>query len=373
MRTARMLLRDWMNPRRSERSTKMTDPKVPRPRSDLDRLTSYVPDAESGLKLNSNESRSPVVEASAFVDFETSDINRYPDPDAVALSSAVADYVGVDSSRIICGVGSNELLLNVCLAYGGAGRRAATFQPTYSMQLRQILISGTTPVVIDKASDFSIDFNAAISQVADCDLVFICSPDNPTGLAHSTAAMIEFASRCNGLVVVDEAYFEFSGESVVDAIGQTESILVTRTLSKAFALAGARVGYAIADPRVIENLVKVRMPYSLSSPAQHLGCAALQHTSEMQANVAEVVATRELLFDALSAIEGVQVWPSQANFVLFRPENPLRVLEEMRNTGVIIRNFIQTKGCEGCLRVTATNSEEAQIFLDALATAVAAT
>lgn len=344
----------------------------PRPRPDLDALQPYrSSETRAGrIFLHANENPYPlpseiseeIAEAAAALE-----LNRYPDPEATELVSELATYAGVDPSWVWVGDGSNEVLLQSCLAYGGPGRTALLFEPTYVMHQRQARTAGTEVAVVRRAEDLSIPLRSALDTIERerPDVVFICTPNNPTGTVTPLEDVEEITRAADGLVVIDEAYFEFSGISFVPYLADNPNVIVVRTLSKAFRLAGVRLGYGVAAPELLEHLRRVRMPYAQSSFTQLAAAIVLRHREKVLEAVAGIVSERDRLATALGAVGGVRVFPSGANFVFFRHPRPDELLATLSERGIVIRDFTHLEGCEGCLRVTAGTPDENDAFLEA--------
>jgi histidinol-phosphate aminotransferase len=292
-------------------------------------------------------------------------LNRYPE-DGEELVREIAAYAGVDPSWVWIGDGSNEVLLQACLAFGGPGRKALLMEPTYRMHHRQARMAGTDVVEARRGPDFSIDPLVACEAIAaeQPDIVFVCTPNNPTGTitpAEDVRAIVEAAP---GLVVIDEAYFEFCGRTFVGDLPRFPNVIVVRTLSKAFRLASVRLGYGIADPALLEELRRVRMPYAQSVFSQAAALVALRRRDELLGIVPKLAAERDRVAGALGRIDGVEVFESGANFVLFRHARAQALLDALAERGIVIRDFRHLDGCEDCLRVSAGTPEENDEFLE---------
>lgn len=344
----------------------------PQPRPDLAGLRAYRTGAPfEGIRLHANENPHPpppdVMEALAR-EIARAPLNRYPDPEARELREAIAAYAGVDADRIWVGTGSNEVLFNACLAYGGPGRTALLFEPTYRMHHRQAAAAGTRVEIAWRGPGYAIDVDAAVETIERLrpDIVFVCTPNNPTGTETPVADVRRIAEAARGLVVVDEAYYEFSGVTFAGHLDEVPNAIVVRTLSKAFGLAGVRIGYGIAQPGTLEPLAKVRMPYAISVLAQVAGAVVLRHGDRLLGRVAELASERDRMIRELAQLPGFEVFASAANFVLFRPPDARSLYEGLLERGVLIRDFSDLPGCEGCLRVSAGTEEETSAFLAAV-------
>jgi histidinol-phosphate aminotransferase len=299
------------------------------------------------------------------------DWNRYPDRDAVGLRSAIGKLHGVGFEQVFAANGSNEVLQTLLLTYGGPGRRAAMFEPTYALHSHIARISGTEVVAGERRADFSIDPAAArgmIEQHAPS-IVFVCSPNNPTGTVEP-AATIEalLATPGDHLVVVDEAYGEFAPWSALELVRDDRPLVVVRTYSKVWSMAALRLGFAVAPAWVVDELEKVVLPYHLASATQIAGRLALDLGDEMDDRVHRLVAERERVASELARTDGVIGFPSGANFVLFRPRERAggEVWKQLLERSVLVRDCSSWPRLDGCLRVTIGTPEENDAFLAAL-------
>jgi len=324
------------------------------------------------VRLNTNESPfPPPAEWSAALAGELARIefNRYPDRGATALRRALGELHGVPAERIFCANGSNEVLQCLCLAYGGHGRAAAVFEPTYALHSHIAHLTGTAVVEGRRHGDFSLDL-ASVEEVAASArpaITFLCSPNNPTGMAESAVTVNAVLEQAGGLVVVDEAYGQFSGWSALSMVDDRVPLVVTRTFSKTWSMAAARLGYLVGPAEVVANLERVVLPYHLDAFKQAAGILALRFVGQMEQRVALIVSERQRLLKAMAAL-GVTTWPSQANFILFRPETAAGpdVWTGLLERGVLVRNTSSWPGLAGCLRVTVGTPEENDSFLGAL-------
>jgi histidinol-phosphate aminotransferase len=347
---------------------------LPSIRPDLSLTEGYhSPQVEAEVRLNTNESPFPppekwsrdLLEALAEVAF-----HRYPDRPATELRAAIAALHHVNSEEVFCANGSNEVLQCLLLAYGGPGRTAAVFEPTYALHSHISRLTGTTVVEGRRTEDFRIDPEEAKKLLAreQPAITFLCSPNNPTGRAEPRDTVDQILNAAPGLVIVDEAYGQFSSWTALDLRGPRHpGLVVTRTFSKTWAMAGARLGYAIADPEVVQACEAVVLPYHLSAQTQLAGLLALEYIDEMEARVALVAEERGRVAAALGALP-VESWPSDANFILFRPlhHDADKVWSGLLERSVLIRNCASWDGLGGCLRVTIGRPDENDRFLTAL-------
>ena len=353
-------------------------------RPDLRGRTAYgAPQLDVPVRLNTNENSyavpAEVVSAiTAAVAAVAPDLNRYPDREFTALREALAAYlsrtsgVALDPAQLWAGNGSNEVLLHLVQAFGGPDRVALGFTPAYSMHPIITRTTGTRWVDglrgVPGGGEFDLDAASAVAQVKEHQpqLVFLCSPNNPTGTALGLDVVeAVYEAAPTAVVVVDEAYAEFARPGTPSALTLLEGrerLVVTRTMSKAFALAGGRLGYLAATPELVDALRLVRMPYHLSAPTQAVACAALAHADALLDTVETIKAQRDRIVTELGAL-GLRPVPSDANFVLFGGLADERATwQALLDEGVLVRDV----GLPHHLRVTAGTPAETDAFLDAM-------
>jgi len=361
--------------------------KLPNVREDLQMLSGYhSPQVDVAVRLNTNESpaappsgfREAVAEAVAHVAW-----HRYPDRSATALRSAIAAQIageatsgGLEASlgveNIFAANGSNEVLQTLMLAYGGPARKVATFEPTYALHRHIANIVGTPVVSGERDSAFQLDLAHARDVVLreKPTITFLCSPNNPTGIVESreiVAGVLDAVVDVGGMLVVDEAYAEFSPWSALEMFGEDVPLVVSRTFSKTWAMAAARLGYLIGPAEIVEKLHAVVLPYHLDAVKQAAGTAALQFQDAMHERIQMIVSEREKLTSEMQRL-GVEVWASGSNFILFRPA-PLDgndVWQQLLERGVLVRNCASWERLDGTLRITVGTAEENVAFIAAL-------
>ena len=348
----------------------------PTSRPDVVALEGYhSPQMDVEVRLNTNESPLPppaefddaLAEATRAIGW-----NRYPDRGAGRLRAALAERYGVGADQVFAANGSNEVIQSLLLAYGGSGRSVVVFEPTYAMYAQIARSTGTRVVRGRREPDFALD-PTTVTDLLDAErpnLVVLCSPNNPTGTLESgnlVSEVVEAAGSYGGLVVVDEAYGQFAPHSAVDLLDDDRNLVVSRTFSKTWAMAGARIGYLLAPSWCVAELEKVALPYHLDAFKQVAGELALAHGPAMDQRISVLVSERERMATALEALP-VTAWPSAANFILFRPEaRPGReVWQDLVDRSVLVRDFTTMEGVEGCLRVTIGTGDENDRFLKAL-------
>ena len=357
-------------------------------RSDLRGISAYgAPQVDVPVRLNTNEnpygpSDALVASLAAAVAAVAQELNRYPDREATELRVDLARYLSrspgcppLDARSVWAANGSNEVLQQILQAFGGPGRVALGFEPSYSMHRILARGTGTEYRDVSRGARFALDRDAAVAAVVEHrpDVVFLCSPNNPTGEALDAETVVAVYEALvtpeRGIVILDEAYVEFShGPSLVSLLPGRPRLIVSRTMSKAFAFAGARVGYLAADPSVVEALALVRLPYHLSAVTQAVARVALAYVDELQQRVDELKGARDRIVTDLRGL-GLDVIDSDANFVLFGGfpgalgGDQRLVWQRLLDHGVLVRDV----GLPGWLRVTAGTAEETSAFLTAMA------
>jgi len=349
---------------------------VPR-RADLSLLSGYhSPQVEVEVRLNTNESPLPPPEQ--WLDELRDELgriafNRYPDRHVTELRAALGEFYGIDPARVLCANGSNEVLQCLLLAYGGAGRAVALFEPTYALHSHIAAVTATEVVRGWRAADHRIDLDVVDRVLAESQPVvtFLCSPNNPTGRSEPPEVVAHVLERAPGLVVVDEAYGQFAPSSALDLLRSgtpgTDRLVVVRTFSKTWSMAACRLGYLVAHPDVVAACDAVVLPYHLDAVTQAAGRLALRHVDAMEARVAMITEERGRMASALAEL-AVESWPSDANFVLFRPtrREATAVWEDLVAASVLVRDCSSWPGLDNCLRVTVGTAPENDRFLAAL-------
>jgi histidinol-phosphate aminotransferase len=348
----------------------------PRVRDDLALMEGYhSPQVSVEVRLNTNES--PLPPPAAFTEQLAAavagvDWHRYPDRSAKALRAKLAAHYGVRADQVFVANGSNEVLQCLLLAYGGPGRTAAVFEPTYALHSHIARVCGTRVVEGERTARFDLDL-AVVRDVIEAnrpEVVFLCSPNNPTGVVDPPDTVREVLDRTGaygGLVIVDEAYGQFAPSSAVALVDEDTPLVVSRTFSKTWSMAALRLGYCIGPSWLIAELENVVLPYHLDAVKQIAGSLALDFRAEMDQRVAFLVEERGRLVSALAELP-VTVWPSGANFVLFRPDarDGDDVWQQLVDRSVLVRNCASWPRLEGCLRVTIGTRDEDDRFLAAL-------
>lgn len=342
-------------------------------RDDVSVLEGYhSPQVDVAVRLNTNES--PLPPPDAWRDAFAAEISqlawhRYPDRHATDLRRAIADLHGVSPDMVFAANGSNEVLQTILLTYAGAGRTVATFEPTYQMHAQIARVVGSSVVEGERQADFTLD-PIELRRVVDAHdphVTFLTSPNNPTGLVEPVDRIAELLDASNGLVVADEAYAQFADWSALSMVDETRPLVVTRTFSKTWSMAGVRLGYVVGPTWFVAELEKVVLPYHLDAAKQVAGRLALRYVDDMDDRVRRIVAERERVSAAMATLP-IDVTPSGANFVLFRPTGrPGReVWQGLLDRSVLVRDCSGWPRLADCLRVTIGTPEENDAFLDAL-------
>lgn len=296
-------------------------------------------------------------------------INEYPDPSYEELLNLLASYAGVKKDEIILGAGADEILDIIARTFIDNGDRALVSTPTYSMFKIVVATMGGRPVEVQRSKDFSLNEGELISKSKEenAKLVFICNPNSPTGNFTKIKDIEEIVKNTDSIVVVDEAYFEFCGESSLSLLGKYSNLIIVRTLSKAFSLAGARVGYALSCRELTKEMSKVRPPNSLSGLSIGLAKEVLRDRGLMKENVAEIVRERERVAAGLKKLK-LKAFPSCTNFLLvnFSSFKAGYVFEKLIESGMVTRNVSGKPGLENCLRITIRNKEQNDLLLERL-------
>lgn len=329
----------------------------------------YIP-AEVMISANENAADVPF-ELRREIEREVRKVafNRYPDPLANDLRDLIAEANGLDRDQVLMGNGGDELLFGMALAWGGPGRTFLNMPPTFSVYKNNAQLTNTTIVDIPRLPDFSIDEDAVIARLAqgDIDFTIVTSPNNPSGNLVDPAFVKRMCEASDALVMVDEAYFEFSRHTARPLLGSYENLVILRTFSKAFSMAGVRMGYLLGSERVLREFKKVRQPYSVDAVSQAIARVVYANRAEFEKGIELIIEERARLFEALGAMEGVTVYPSAANYILFRlapAYDAGKVWQQLLDAGVLIRDFSRAKGLENSLRVSVGSPEENTRFLE---------
>lgn len=333
----------------------------------------YVP-ARAYLSANENprdvetEIRQKIISAIRKVP-----LNRYPDPLANDLRDMIAEANGLDRDQVLLGNGGDELLFNIALAWGGPGRKFLNLPPTFSVYAANARLTGTEVVDVPRLADYSIDEEAVFARLGqdDIDYVIVASPNNPTGKLANEEFLVKLLNATDALVLVDEAYFEFSRTTMRPYLAMHKNLLILRTFSKAFSLAGVRMGYILGNAEVIREFLKVRQPYSVDAVSQAITREVFSERQKFEHGIMAIISERDRLLEELEKVPGVTVYPSDSNYILFKLESADKVWEALYARGILVRDFSHAPMLENCLRVSVGTEEENNEFLAALREIVA--
>jgi len=340
-------------------------------RQDLKKLSPYEPVVQPGvIKMDANEFPFDFPQEVMDYIYSSTDpqsFNRYPDPMAGDLRTALAGYTGAPKEYILAGNGSDEIILNLALTFATGGDVLIT-PPTFSMYEVHSMVAGARPKFIPRNGDFSVNVEEVINQANNTDtrLIFICSPNNPTANETPQHEIKRILQNVSALVVLDEAYIEFGGTSCLSLVDEYPNLAVMRTFSKCFGLAGLRIGYLIASPGVINELRRVKQPFNLNSFSQRAALAVLDHLPLFEELIADIRDKRDLLWQQMQRIPGIEVLESKTNFITFKTTLPAaEIYQGLLNKGILIRN-VSGPGLENYLRVSVGTGDENNTFLTAL-------
>ncbi|SHE74498.1 histidinol-phosphate aminotransferase [Thermoanaerobacter uzonensis DSM 18761] len=294
---------------------------------------------------------------------KSSQVNVYPDPTAEKLKEELARYLKVVPTNIFVGNGSDEIIHLIMLAFINKGDVVAYPYPSFAMYSVYSKIAGAVEIPVKLEEDYTYDMGSFTEVIEKYrpKLMFLCNPNNPTGSVIEREDIIKIIQKSNGIVVVDEAYFEFYGNTIVDSINKFENLIVLRTLSKAFGLAGLRVGYAVANENILKYLNLVKSPYNINSLSQVIALKVLR-TDVLKERINYILEERERLIKELGKIPCVKVYPSKTNFILVKFKDADYVYKGLLERGILVRDFSKVEGLEGALRIT-VSSREANDYL----------
>ena len=300
-------------------------------------------------------------------------LNRYPDPLANDLRDMIAEANGLDRDQVLLGNGGDELLFNIALAWGGPGRKFLNLPPTFSVYAANARLTGTEVVDVPRLADYSIDEEAVFARLGqgDIDYVIVASPNNPTGKLANEEFLVKLLNATDALVLVDEAYFEFSRTTMRPYLAMHKNLLILRTFSKAFSLAGVRMGYILGNAEVIREFLKVRQPYSVDAVSQAIAREVFSERQKFEHGIMAIISERDRLLEELAKVPGVTVYPSDSNYILFKLEGADKVWDALYARGILVRDFSHAPMLEDCLRVSVGTEEENNEFLAALREIVA--
>lgn len=340
-------------------------------REEIKNLKPYEPhEYPFEVKLDANESPYPIhgqLMESIKECLNENNLNRYPNTDSTELRQRIGSFINVESKNIMVGTGSDEMIQVIINTFVEAGELVLSHGPTFAMYKIFSTIRGGTYIEVPEEENFTINIDKIINKANElkAKLIFLCTPNNPTGSVIGKYDILRVIKDTNAIVVVDEAYVEFGGESMLDQFQSFDRLIVLRTFSKAFGAAGVRLGYLVANDNLMKYLKRVKAPYNLSSISEHIGLVLLDKAELIMERVKEIKVQRELLFSEMKGIRDIKTFPSQANFILFKVGDGKEVFEGLIKRGVMVRLFTG-EPLENHLRVTVGQKEENQAFIKAL-------
>lgn len=342
-------------------------------RNNIQGLQPYEPhDFDNVIKLDANENPYPFpqeVKEKIYQEFNQIDMNRYPDPQSLRLREAIAKYTDLAKEEIIVGNGGDEVLQMLMLAFTGEGDEVLIAPPTFAVYKIAAAIAGAKTVEVPLNEDYSIDLEALLARVEQekTKVTVLCTPNNPTGNLVSNEIVEAVCQRARGIVLVDEAYYEFGQETAKELIKKYNNLVLLRTFSKAFGLAGLRVGYILADKEVITQLNRVKMAYNMNSFSQTAARVVIENIQYFQPLIDKIIDARSWLSSELAQIPGIKVFPSRANYIFVRVEGDAAdIHHQLVAEGVLVRFLGNGPGAVNCLRITIGQKEENQLLIEKL-------
>ncbi len=342
------------------------------PRSGLEVLPTYsVEEMEWPVRLDANESPNdmpPAIKAKVMEKLSALPFNRYPELTAQSLKETIAAGFGVKAANVLVGNGSSEILEKLCFAFGGAGRSIVYPTPSFSMYGIYVKLADSQPVPVPLNADYTLDADKllAASNQAEASVILLCNPNNPTGGVLPPEQIEYIVANTKSLVVIDEAYYEFYGKTSIDLLDKYQNVAIARTFSKAYGLASARIGFLLTNESIAEVLGKVLLPYSVNSltliVAEIVFNMRQEYTASIEANSRE----RARMTAALSALDGVTVYPSHTNFLLVKSDNIAAMAKSLSAKGIGIRDFSTAPGLTNCIRIGVGTPVENNAVLEAL-------
>jgi len=342
------------------------------PRSGLEFLPTYsVEEISWPIRLDANESpydMPPAVKARILEKLSALPFNRYPELTAHSLKTTIAAGFGMKAANVLIGNGSSEILEKLCYAFGGAGRSIVYPSPSFSMYKIYVKLADSKPVPVALNADYTLDADKLLEAAnqAEASVILLCNPNNPTGGVLPPEQIEYIVANTGSLVVIDEAYHEFYGKTSVDLLNKYQNVAIARTFSKAYGLAATRIGFLLTSESIAQILGKVILPYSVN--ALTLATAEIVYTmrQEYAASIAANSRERARITTALSAIDGMTVYPSQTNFLLVKSDNIAAMLEQLSAKDIGIRDFSKVPGLTNCIRIGVGTPTENDAVLEAL-------
>lgn len=335
----------------------------------LENIKSYsAPEAICDIKLDGNESPfdlNPEIRDEIFEKIPSLKLNRYPSSGAVSLKKAVSRLYNIPEDNILFGNGSDELIQILVEVFTGKSATVLVSQPTFSMYALSSLALGkkVVEVNLDHNFDINLDFTMRCIEQYDPDIIFFSTPNNPTGNSFSREKILTVLNSTSGLILVDEAYFDYHGETFLPLLSKFDNLVIMRTMSKV-GFASIRLGILFANAHLIYELNKARLPYNINSITQLVAEVAISKYELLESNFSEIKLERDFLYESLKQIPNIEVFPSDANFLLIQVSDADLYFSKLVERGILVRNFNGTACLDNCIRVTVGTSLENARFLD---------
>jgi len=321
------------------------------------------------IKLDANENPFPWPAGMREALFrEKLEFNRYPDVMGQDIKTRIAKYTATSPEGILIGNGSDELIQLILLTFGGSGKSLIIHPPTFAMYQISARLTDTTVVQVPLLNGLDLDTEQMLkaAQVPEAHIIIVCNPNNPTGSLFPREEILRLVRESGKIVVVDEAYAEFSEETLIPEIKNYPNLVIMRTFSKAFGMAGLRLGYLLGQPKTIALINKVRAPFNVSSFSQRAGILAMDYLNDFQDQIQQIKAEMQKLQEALNLVPNLTVYPTRANFILLKPEDSDRWASELLKRGFLVRNMGLLPSLGKCLRISAGLPEENEEFIRAV-------
>ncbi|WP_123054018.1 histidinol-phosphate transaminase [Clostridium sp. JN-1] len=330
-----------------------------------------APEVKYEIKLDANENfmniRSDILEK-VLGKIKSLDFNRYPDPDSTKVCKLYADYAKTDAKNVMAGNGSDELIQIIISAFVDKGESIMCVNPDFSIYAEYTEIEGGKAKVFELNEDFSLNVDKLIESVnrEKVKVLFVSNPNNPVGTIIPRQDVLRIINECNSIVVVDEAYIEFYGESIVDKINDYENLIVLRTFSKAAAMAAIRLGFLITNHKLIQEIKKVKPVFNVNSVTQAIGEVILENTDYIKDYTKKVLVERKFLFDGLKSINGLKVYPTHSNFIIMKLKDSQNIYKELLKNSISVRNYAGDGRLNDFIRISVGSRKENEAVLNCL-------
>lgn len=330
-----------------------------------------APEVKYEVKLDANENfmniRGDILEK-ILNKIKNLDFNRYPDPASTKVCKLYANYAKTDAKNVMAGNGSDELIQIIVSTFIDKGDSIMCVNPDFSMYANYTEIAGGNAKVFELNEDFSLDVDKLIETVnrEKVKVLFVSNPNNPVATIIPRKDVLRILDECNSIVVVDEAYIEFYGDSVVDKINDYENLIVLRTCSKVMAMAAIRLGFLITNYELIQEIKKVKPPFNVNSVTQAVGEVILENTDYIKDYTKKILEERKFLFDGLKSIKGLKVYPTHSNFVIMKLKDSQNIYEELLENSISVRSYTDDSRLNDFIRISVGSRKENEAVLNCL-------